>query len=215
MVLTAAQYKRTVLAIVTAILLAASACTAAKSPPRPGPRASAITRSARFKPAEIVALDPKDRPEARQKADQLATTAMSLIDTFYDTAFVDPRLWMGGAHPGLASLFTQEARIRLQGDIEALALGRLAPQLTGVRVLRQQAPKITFLFEDDLSAPVVLVSTEFSAQGIPRGAGRAPLDISHSGDFWLSDESGAYKIYAYSVRLEAGTRQSFASFPAR
>jgi len=213
--LTAAPFKRTLLALLTANLLAASACASPKSPARPRPRTSAITRFARFKPAEIVALDSKDRPEARQKAAQLVPTAIILVNNFYDTAFVNPRLWMGGVHPGLATMFTQEAQIPLQGDLEALALGRLAPQLTGLRVLRQTTPKITFLFEDDLSAPVVLVSTEFSAQGNLKGAASARLAISHSGDFWLTDEGGMYKIYAYSVRLEAGTRQSFASFPAR
>ncbi|MDQ4149381.1 MAG: hypothetical protein M3164_05235 [Actinomycetota bacterium] len=177
----------------------------------PGGRPEQPPAVADFRILEANASDPRDRPEANQRAAEAAGIVKRLVDEYYATAFVDPSRWADGRHEPIAALFTGEARPHVAPNLGGLALADLAPRLERVSPTRQEA-KIRFLAEDDLSLPIGVVATAFEADGTTRERAEGPVKIVHHATFWLVREPDGYRISAFQAELRADTATQAAAF---
>lgn len=195
--------------VLTLLIVIAAASACGKEEPRRPQRS--LPARADFKAGEVRAINPSERPEAQQKAAEEAPKVLALLNDFYSTAFLDSKKWSGGTHSELANLFTAEARPHIGAHLGALALADLAPQVKGLDPAEQNAPRITFFVEDDLSVPVGVVNATFQAKATPV-RGKTPLAVSHTASFWVVKEGEAYRIYAYSTELKADSQAKSAAF---
>ncbi|MGH2771785.1 MAG: hypothetical protein ACRDIU_01405 [Actinomycetota bacterium] len=202
---------------ISAVLLAliAVAGCGKKDGGRPRPKASpAQAVKADFKALDIRAVNQSGKPEAGQKANEESAKVISLLNEFYGTAFIDKNAWEGGKHSKLTGLFTAEAQPALGANLGGLALGDLTPKIKSVRPRKQDATKITFLIEDDLTVPAGVVTVLFEATGKTVESSDGPVAILHNASFYLVPEGGGYKIYAYNAELKADTQTKTAAFGA-
>lgn len=195
--------RTSIILLVTILLGAGPACGRDEPSGRREP--TPFASRADFKAGEIRTINPAERPEAQQKASEEAPGVIALLNGFYSTAFLDRSKWTGGSHSELAGFFTPDARTHIAPSLGALALADLAPQLRGLNPSKQEASRISFYVEDDLSIPIGVATAVFEAKATPV-RGRAPVAILHNANFWVVKEAGSYKIYAYSVELKADSQ---------
>ena len=199
--------------VLALLLVVAAAGCGKKQPAKPRPKASAPPAAkADFKALDIRAVNQSGKPEAGQKANEESAKVISLLNEFYGTAFIDKNAWEGGKHSKLAGLFTAEAQPALGANLGGLALGDLAPKIKSVQPKKQDAAKITFLVEDDLSTPAGVVTVLFEATGKTVKSSDGPVAIVHNASLYLMREGDAYKIYAYNAELKADTQTKTAAF---
>jgi hypothetical protein len=167
-------------------------------------KADAVLKVA-FKVGEIRGIDSQDRPEAAQRAQEGAAKVVTLLNSYYTLGFVDPAKWQGGAHPELASLFAPEVHGQLAPQLGALALADLAPRISKVTPSKQEAPKLTFMIEADLSAPHAVVTSIFEATATAKQKAESPVKVVHTATFWLGWDGAAYKIIGFKTNLVADT----------
>lgn len=212
---TPVKRKRKTLCLCLGVLIVALPACKTESPPAREEGPKSVSRAA-FKPGEVRAINPSDRPEAQGKASEEVPKVLSLLNEFYSTAFLDPKKWSGGTHAGLAELFTQEARPHLGPNLGALALADLAPGIEGLIPGRQDIPRMSFFVDDDLSTPFAVVTTVFEAKATP-SSGKTPIAVVHHANFSVTREGDNYKIYAYSAELRADSQTKSTAFgdPAR
>ena len=194
--------------VVLAAALALSACKVEL--PRPGGRAA--PDRADVKILQTQAVDPKDRPEASQRATEAGPMVQKLMNDFYTAAFVDPDAWGEGTHDPIKGLFTPEAQAQLAPNLGGLALADLAPRIRRVFPTRQEAPKLTFMADDDLSLPIGLVNVVFEADAEAKDRNDDPVKIVHHAIFWLAREGDSYKIAAFQAALKADTESRTAAW---
>lgn len=159
--------------------------------------------TANFKLGEVRGVDAQDRPEAAQRASEEAGKIVSMLNAYYDAAFVDPSKWQAGAHPDLASVFAAEIHPQLGPHLGALALADLAPRISKLKPTKQEAPRVTFLMETDLSAPHAIVTSLFEATGTATKKSESPVAIAHTATLWLIREGDVYKIIGFKTHLVA------------
>ncbi|HVE76804.1 MAG TPA: hypothetical protein VND22_08595 [Actinomycetota bacterium] len=156
---------------------------------------------------QVLAADTNDRPEAADKANQESQKIKQALDRYYQAAFLDP-----GKQLDLNPHFTAEAQPGLPPNVGALALGDIAPKLERVVPKKQEATKVSFLIEEDLSAPVAIATVLFEATGEAKEKADGPVAITHNATFWFQPEGDGYKISAYTVELKADTETKKAAF---
>jgi hypothetical protein len=206
------RYPLAVAAIVAVMAMMLAGC---KTSGRPGtPKSGGKTQppqagEADFK-VEARAVDPKDRPDAGQKATDAGTKVAKLLNDYYTIAFLDPDKWEKGTHPDLKSLFTTDAQGQVGANLGGLALADIAPQLESVTGTKQEA-KVSFSVDDDGSLPVGVATVTFEATGTPSKGKDGPVSISHNATFWLALDGDSYKISAYTTELKADTATTSAS----
>jgi hypothetical protein len=165
-----------------------------------------------FKILETRAVDPQDRPEAAQKAAEAGPLVQKLLNDFYTGAFIDPNAWGDGTHEPIKALFTGEAQAHVGPNLGGLALSDLAPRISRVFPTKQEAPKLTFTAESDLSLPQGVVSVVFEADAEAKDRQDGPVKILHSANFWLVREGDGYKISAFEAALKADTTTQTAAW---
>lgn len=173
--------------------------------PTPPPRANLLA-------GEIRAVDSQDRPEASAAANEKTALILVLLNAYYNAAFVDTTKWQNGTHPELVNLFTNEAQTTVVANMGSLALAELAPRITSLTPTRQDATRISFLFESDLSTPSVIVTTLFEAEAKTKQAKVGPVKVVHRATFWLAQKVSIFRIMAYSAELTADTATRSAAF---
>lgn len=189
-------------------LLAAAGCTKSHSgakgtpnpalsghTPTPTPTSTGIP-NADFSYQGVQPLDSQNRASSNGPAADAAKKAVQAIDTYFDTAFLNPAAWAGGAFSSLPGLFTSDAAASVTANLQSLSLGPLAAQITRVNPQTQSADKVEVLIEDNGQPSYATVTTRFQATSVPAGSA-APVQILQSGQFII--ETGAYKIAAYDV----------------
>lgn len=179
-------------------------------PGRPGGKASEV----RFQTGEVRAVDARERAEANAAAMEEAGKVVEMLNSYYRVAFVDPQRWEGGKHPDLAGLFTDEARPSVASNLGGLALADLAPRLKTVSPTRQEATKVSFELEDNLSSLFAIATVTFEGTGAARARKDTPVALKHNAVFWLAKQADAWKIAAYQARLEANTVSRSAAWPS-
>ena len=165
-----------------------------------------------FKVGEIRGIDPQDRPQAGAKAQEEAARVVNLLNSYYAAAFVDPSKWQGGSHPELPALFSPEVHAQLPAQVGALALGDIAPKISKLTPTKQEAPKLTFFIEADLTAPHAVVTTIFEGRATAKKKAESPVKIAHTATFWLRWEGDAFKIMGFKTHLVADTETKSAAF---
>ncbi len=150
---------------------------------------------------EVRSVDPQDRPDSGQKAQDEAPKVVALINTFYSAAFLDPAKWQGGRHPELAGLFTAEAQPSVGPNLVNLAMSDLSDKIERVDATAQRIDRLTFFVENDGSLPFGVVSVTF--EGVGQTGGGDDVQIKHNAQFWLQRDGDAYKISAYSSVVNA------------
>src|SRR5438067_11151680 len=198
---------RVSISLIGLLTLTLVSCTGGRShpPAPPNLRRPAASSRARFQAVQVRAVDALDRPQASQQAAQVAAGVVALLNDYYNISFLDPSRWHGGSHPDLAGLFSPEAQAAAARDLKALALADLAPKLKRVEATRQEASRVSVLIEQNLDAPVAIVSAAFEGTGQPVGSGEGPVNIEHTATFLLTKEASAFKISAYDVTLKVDT----------
>jgi len=177
--------------------------TASPSPSRPPePQAD-------FKATGVAPVDAQDRTSSFAAANDEAKKVLDLVNTYYDIAFLQPSRWGGGQHPDLGTLFTDDAKASLAGNLQVVALGSVAPQLSGVTPANEQANTIRVLIEPNGAASYAAVSTHFDATG-HAAAGGGPVPITHDAQLLVDVASG--KIMAYDMGSRIGGSSSGASY---
>ncbi|HEX2258641.1 MAG TPA: hypothetical protein VHJ40_02730 [Actinomycetota bacterium] len=165
-----------------------------------------------FKILETRAVDSQDRPEAGQRATEAGPAVQKLLNDFYTGAFIDPDQWGDGTHESIKGLFTGEAQGHVGPNLGGLALADLAPRIDRVYPTKQEAAKLTFMAEDDLSLPIGLVNVVFEAEAEAKEGEDSPVKIIHHAIFWLAREGDAYKISAFQAALSADTETRTAAW---
>jgi hypothetical protein len=158
-----------------------------------------------FKVGEIRGIDAQDRPQAGTRAQEEAARVVTLLNSYYAVAFVDPSKWQGGTHPELPALFSPDVHAQLPPQVGALALGDIAPKISRLNPSKQEAPKLTVFIEADLTAPHAVVTTIFEATATAKAKAESPVKIAHTATFWLRWEGDAYKIMGFKTHLVADT----------
>lgn len=154
-----------------------------------------------FELGEVRAVDPLERPDSGQKAQDSANRALALVNRYYTVAFLDPTRWVNGTHPELASLFTAEAQPSIGPNLTHLAMSELWDQIESVEPVSQRLSKISFLVEPDGSLPLGIAYANFEGEGTSFEGD--DVTIVHDAVFYLQREGEDYKIYAYTTRLNA------------
>jgi hypothetical protein len=188
-----------VILAVTAVLLPACRAELPRVGKGPAPDRADV------KILETRAVDVQDRPEAGQRAAEAGPLVQKLLNDFYTAAFIDPDAWGDGTHESLKALFTGSAQAQVSPNLGGLALGDLAPRVGAVYPTKQEAPKLTFMAEDDLSLPIGLVNVVFEADAEAKERQDTPVKIIHHAIFWLVRDGDAYKISAFQAALKADT----------
>ncbi|MGH2706513.1 MAG: hypothetical protein ACRDJ4_15930 [Actinomycetota bacterium] len=160
---------------------------------------------ASFKAGEVRGINPSDKAEAPQRANDEAPKVLDLLNRYYDIAFLDKKRWKDGTHPDLAGLFIGEAQPAVAPNLGALALADIAGRFKRVEPKKQEAGQISVLIEDDGSAPLAMVSAFFEASGETNEKADGPVTITHGVTFVLQREGDAYKIATFFVELHADT----------
>lgn len=194
---------RKILALAAAAATILSACTG--SDPKPKPKPSPAVLNASLAQGEVKVVSGNDSPQANQRATEELPRVISTLNSYYTIAFVDPKKWSGGTHPELARLFTAEAQPSLSANLGAIALGDVAPKIKAFKPTKQQATKISIFIENDLTAPVAIVSIAFEGEGKATAKAGGKVKVLHNATFWLVREGDVYKISAYSTELKADT----------
>ena len=146
------------------------------SSPSPSPTKPAEFR-ADFHAERIAAVDAQDRPSSNDVANDAAKKVLDLINAYYNAAYLEPGRWLGGSHPDLAGMFTDDAKPSVGTNLQVLALGHVAPLLTRVVPNVQRAAMIRVLIEPNQSASYAAVYTHFDGTGQPAvDVGRVPRE---------------------------------------
>lgn len=196
----------TLVALLLLVLVGAPACSKSKpsadKAPSPTPAAAA---KAGFKATAIQAVDAGERPQANEKANQVAAQVVDLVNAYYAVAFIEPAKWVNGQHTALPDLFTGDAKGQVGGQLQGLALGDLAPKITSVKPDKEEVHVKVYVTGDDLSAPVVAVNTFFEATAATKTKADGPVKISHKLMALLAPDAGGYKIAGGTAELKADT----------
>lgn len=206
-------FKRSLLALWTAIALFTGACTSGEEPSSEGPAGQQQEgegeqpqeedpRAASFEMGEIKAIDSKDRPESGPKATEHDDRVRALVNGYYTVAFMDPAKWAEGTHPELANFFTEEAKGQVGPRLGVLALADLSDDLTSVRPVRQVIDRLNYYFDEDLNNPIGMVTTTFEATGTPSAEGADPIKIVHHATFWLEKVGDDFRISAFDANID-------------
>lgn len=213
------------LLLIAVAVLALPGCTKSKKPAAgksPAPSASPSPAPSPTKPAEfhadfhpdsVAAVDAQNRPSSNDVAIAASKKVISLINAYYNAAFIEPGRWLGGRHPDLPAMFSDDARSSVAGNLQILALGNVASQLARVVPNAQQAAQIRVLVEPNQSASYAAVSTHFDGTGETAASGGQPVHIIH--DFRILMNVGANQIVAYEVSTsEDSVAKSASYFPS-
>ena len=158
----------------------------------------------------MAAVDAQDRPSSNDVASNAAKKAVDLINAYYNAAFLEPGRWLGGRHPDLLAMFSDDAKPSVATNLQILALGNVAPQLTRVVPNVQKAAQIRVLIEPNQSASYAAVSTHFDGTGETAASGGQPVHIIH--DFQILMDLGANKIVSYEVSTSEDSVAKSASY---
>lgn len=161
-----------------------------------------------FRASGVAPVDAQDRTSSFATANDEAKKVLDLVNTYYDIAFLQPSRWGGGQHPDLGTLFTDDAKASLAGNLQVVALGSVAPQLSSVTPVNEQAKTIRVLIEPNGAASYAAVSTHFDATG-HAAAGGGAVPITH--DAQLLVDVAAGKIMGYDMGSRIGGSSSGAS----
>lgn len=186
-----------------------------KPPEKPAPTSN-------FKMVEARAIDPQDRPEAINKATEVAGVLTNSLNEMYTHAFLRPGRWGGSStstpetpvldpQEQLTGFFNVEARPTVPQNIGALAIAELGPQLTRVEPTKQET-KIAVWMEPDLSNPFAVATVVFEGTGTTKDKAEGPLTIVHTATYWFIHDGDAFRIYSYNVELKADTVVKSAAF---
>ena len=192
-------------ALVLLTAAGASACSRSKPSAERSPSPTPAAAKAGFKATAIQAVDPSDRPQANEKANQVAAQVVDLVNAYYAVAFIDPAKWVNGQHTGLPDLFTGDVKGQVSSQLQGLALGDLAPKITSVKPDREEVHVKVYVTGDDLGAPVVAVNAYLDATATAKSKADGPVKISHTLRALLTPDAGAYKIAGGTAELKADT----------
>jgi hypothetical protein len=162
-----------------------------------GPKIS----EANFQLGEVRAVDPMERPDSGQKAQDSAARVLTLVNRYYTVAFLDPTRWVNGTHPELAGLFTGEAQPSIGPNIGHLAISDLWDKIESVEPVTQRLGKVSFDVEPDGSLPIGIATVTFEGSGTSFEGD--DVTIKHDAVFYLQREGEDYKISAYTTSLSA------------
>ena len=187
-------------------LVGAPACSKSKPSAGKSPApTSAGPVKAGFKAVAVQAVDAGDRPQARDKANQVAAQVVDLVNSYYTVAFIDPAKWGNGQHASLPDLFTADVKGQVGSQLQGLALGDLAPRIASVKPDREEVQVKVWVNDDDMSAPLAAVSTVFEATAEAKSKPDGPVKISHTMNALLAADGGGYRIAGGTAQLKADT----------
>lgn len=178
--------------------------------PSPAAAASPAEIAAHFNLNGAHAYDAQDRPAGNGVANDVANKVATLVDTYYNIAFVQPSHWHGGAHPELPSLFTSDAAATVGPNLQTLALGSAAANLAKVQPTVQGLGVIGVLIEPNLSPSYATVGTHFEGTGAPSTAGGTTVHITVDAQFFV--DASSYKIAGYDVTMSINGVAKSASY---
>lgn len=193
------------LCLALSLLLGAAACSRDDGTPEPGdpsPSAAAVGPVA-FKATSVTALDAGDRPQANDKATQVAAQVVELLNSYYTIAFTDPAKWGGGTHNELPALFREDVRAQVPAQLQGLALGDLSPRLTSVAPGKAEVSVKVLVTGDDLATPAVHVVTAFEGSAEAKSDDDGPVKVTHSLNALLTPGGGGFQIAGGHAELRA------------
>jgi len=161
------------------------------------------------KPTATVAFVVQGRAVAQSKAPDAATkkanedAVATMLNDYYQTAFVDPKKWGDGTFPDLQNLFVKEAKATFTKDIDALTIG------TARTELKRVDPTVTSLtvtiYYDLKNRPTLAIATAaFTARGTLKQSGPA-LTIKQKATFYLEKSGKSWMITSYDAQQNQDT----------
>jgi hypothetical protein len=166
-----------------------------------GPKIS----EANFQLGEVRAVDPLERPDSGQKAQDSAGRVLALVNRYYAVSFLDPTRWVNGQHPELNDLFTAESRPSIGPNINHLAISDLWDKIESVEPVTQRLGKVSFDVEPDGSLPIGIATVTFEGKG--KAVDGDDVTIKHDAVFYLQREGEDYRISAFTTSLTAMAAQ--------
>lgn len=184
------------LAVLVAVVLAACDGDRRKREEKP-------PATANFQVLETRGIDAQDRPEAQDAASGAAPGVVATLNAYYNAAFIEKKSWADGAHPDVPSFFTADVQPHVGPNLASLALTDIAPAVSRMDPTKQEVPKLTFLIEGDMSAPMAVATVLFEGTATAVGEDEAPVKVAHTATFWFVKEGETYKIIAFKTHLVA------------
>ena len=159
--------------------------------------------TANFQVVETRGVDAQDRPEAQGAASGAAPGVIATLNAYYNAAFIDKRKWVNGAHPDVPSFFTADVQPHVGPKLASLALTDIAPAVSRMDPTKQEVPKLTFLIEADMTAPMAVATVLFEGTATAVKEDDGLVKVAHTATFWFVKEGEAYKIIGFKTHLVA------------
>lgn len=152
-----------------------------------------------FKASVTPYSEAREKPQGRA-VDAEADKITTLLDRWYQSAFVDPKLWGDGTFPRVRSLFAQQARKSFRADLDSLTIGEARTELVRVVPKRARA-KISLFFDENGTPRFAVAEVEFRASGTPRAEESQPVAIVQEAVLHLrTQKGGAWQVFAYDAK---------------
>jgi hypothetical protein len=176
----------------------------------PSPQPSSTTpATANFSTQGVRAVDAQDRQSSNATANAALKQVISLVNTYYNNAFLQPSDWANGSFPNLSGLFTSDAAGTVAANLQTLSLGPLASQVARVSPQTETTTIVSVLIEPNGSASYATVTARFAGTTVPVGSA-APVQILQSAQFMI--DASDYKIAGYDVSTSFAGQSAAASY---
>lgn len=145
-----------------------------------------------------VRAESEAKRPGQAEADAEAKPIFTMLNDWYQTAFIDPKLFGDGTFPDVAKLFAKEAQASFTKDISSLTIGEAREQVRRV-VPEQSIANITLFYDDGGNAVFATAAVRFMARATLTQDGAFPLRITQTGTYHLKREGSSWLVTFYDA----------------
>lgn len=149
--------------------------------------------------------DTSKRPTASAiRAERRAITSM--LNGWYQQAYVDPSKYGDGTFPAVATLFASGARRSFARDVTSMTIGDLIKTADHVQPTAQVAD-VTVFFTNGKAATLAVAAVTFKARVTLKDSSQLPVLLEQHGVYHLQKIGGSWMVAYYDVKQDENTIQ--------
>lgn len=141
----------------------------------------------------LKAVTPKKSAIAKE-----ATEIETMLNAWYQTAFVDVADFGDGTFPSVAAMFTSDAAKTFAQDVNSLTIGAGRNDVTRV-VPSEQTAAVAIYFEDRTKPTFATAKVRFVAAATPKAEGRRTIDIKQGAVLHLEKTKDGWRVNYYEA----------------
>ena len=156
---------------------------------------------------ETQVLPPQSdvRTAGPSDVDAEARAVTSVLEDWFQSAFIDPKRFADGRFEDAMRNFSSEARRSFRQDVATLTIGPARTELS--RVVPELArARIAMFLEGGSTSRFAIADITFRARGIPNAQGNAPLRIQFTGRVTL-ERQDRWLVTLYEAKQTQNTVQ--------